>query len=70
MNPLEMFGIGSSLVGIGLGFGIQRNQIATLRKNVDGIARMHRETINELNAANIQLAEIRRDIEYLKEKTN
>ena len=68
MSIVEVIGIITTLSGIAFGFGAQSNRINVLRKNVDDIAKMHRETIAHLHDVNIQLAEIRRDIVHLKEK--
>lgn len=68
MNFYELSGLACSLGGVAYGFGVTGNRITVLRRNVDDIAKMHRDTLRELHDVNVCLAELKKDIEYIKEK--
>lgn len=68
MNYFEFFGIAVSLIGCAFGFGKQSNQIATLKRDTSAIAELHRTTLSELRDIKIEIASIKKDIEYLTNK--
>lgn len=66
MNYFEIFGLVSSGMGVAFGFGKQSTAIANLRKDTDAIARMHRDTLQELSEIKNQLARIDQRLLYLE----
>jgi hypothetical protein len=68
MSYLEVAGAITTLIGIGTGFGIQSNRITTLQKNTNDLGKLHRETVAVLHGIRVEIAELRKDIEYIKQK--
>lgn len=66
MSMIELFGLASTLAGIAFGFGKQSNSIATLRRDNNAIAELHRLTLDELHDIKVELAGVKKDIEYIK----
>ncbi len=58
MNILEYAGLIGSAIGVAFGFGRQSSAIATLRRDNDAIARMHRETLAELQKISLRLERV------------
>lgn len=58
MNAFEIFGVASSGLAVAFFFGKQSRDISTLKKNVNDIGTLHRETIVGLAQINVQLARI------------
>lgn len=68
MSILEIFGLLSSLVGIAYGFGSQANAIKQNRRDTQALAELHRATLDRMARLEIVLAELKKDIEYIKNK--
>jgi hypothetical protein len=66
MSYLEIFGIASTALGVAFGFGKQSTLIGNLRKDTDAIAKMHRDTLQELSEIKSQLARIDQRMLFLE----
>jgi len=74
MSYLEVFGVASTALGVvastalgvAFGFGKQSTLIANLRKDTDAIAKMHRDTLQELSEIKSQLARIDQRMLFLE----
>lgn len=63
---MDFFPLGIASIGAAFGFGKQATAIATLRKDTDAIARMHRDTLQELGEIKNQLARIDQRMLFLE----
>lgn len=68
MSISEIIGLAVSGFGVCFGFGVQHNRIATLKKDVDNMARLDRELLNGQTEMRERLIKIESDIGYLKSK--
>lgn len=66
MNYIEIASLAFSGMGIAFGFGKQSASIANLKKDTDAIARMHRDTLQELGEIKSQLARIDQRLLFLE----
>lgn len=58
MSYFEIFGVASSGLAVAFFLGKQSRDISTLKKNVNDIGNLHRETIAGLARIDVQLARI------------
>lgn len=68
MSIVEIVGLAGTLASIAFGFGKQSNSIAVLRRDNNAIGELHRLTLDELHGIKVELASVKKDIEYIKER--
>lgn len=67
MNIFEIVPLGITAIGVAFGFGKQAGAIAQLRRDVDSIAKMHRDTIDLLSDVDRKLVRLDERINALRE---
>lgn len=67
MNLFEILPLAFTAVGVAFGFGKQAGAIANLRRDVDSIAKMHRDTLELLSDVDRKLVRLDERINALRE---